>query len=437
MKRYNLEATDENILNAIKSDLLQRSQDVKNFLYMVDTIDYNAFISIDAAWGDGKTFFVRQVEMTMRYYNKKMFSKEITEQETDSFGENEILNNLDLKHTYYPIYFNSWLYDNHMNVLMALLMVAIKQCDKDINTMLETGMKEKLASILDSIQFWKSNNWSNLLESCKSKNILEEALLLEEVRQKIKEIFNDILVEEADKLVFFIDELDRCRPTFAIEMLECIKHYFEDDRIIFVMSVNKAQLIHTIARYYGNDFDSNLYLNKFFDVNIQLPQVDTTNYFNMLDISCNSAIWIKKFATELQKYYSLSLRDTTNYFQKICLIHKKYYGKIEACRLFAIFLPILCIFDIIDVTQKNRILSGNGFDIVGKLIRENESMRRYIIRLKDRHDDTEENYMKSIEELSKMYKIAFVDDNYYGNYECYIDIPADFKNDCLRICNNV
>ncbi|MDE6388375.1 MAG: KAP family NTPase [Lachnospiraceae bacterium] len=245
------------------------------------------------------------------------------------------------------------------------------------------------------------------------------------------------MVENANKLVFFIDELDRCRPIFAIEMLECIKHYFEDDRIIFVMSVNKSQLIHTITKYYGNEFNSSLYLNKFFDVSIQLPQVDTTEYFRRLDISCNSVSWIKKFAAELQKYYKLSLRDTTNYFQKICLIHKKYCGKIEACRLLAIFLPILCILDIIDITQKNRIFSGNGFDIVGKIIEENESMRKYIIKLMGKQEDIEENYKVSIEELRKVYKLTFIDDNNYGNYESYIDIPADFKNDCLRICNNV
>ena len=72
MKRSVFEATDENILNSIKYDQLQRSSDVKNFLAMVDTIDYNAFISIDAAWGDGKTFFVRQVEMTMKYHTASL-----------------------------------------------------------------------------------------------------------------------------------------------------------------------------------------------------------------------------------------------------------------------------------------------------------------------------------------------------------------------------
>lgn len=219
MKKYNIDASDENILNTIMFDQISRSQDVKDFLEMLDTIEYNTFISVDAAWGEGKTFFIRQVEMTMRYYNKKMFDKEITEQEINAFSKNGHLSNLELKHTYYPIYFDSWLYDNHPNALMALLMVAIKQCNKYINTMFDTGIMKKATSILDSVQFWKSSNWSNLLESFKSENILEETLLLEEIRQKVKEIFNDILVEAADKLIFFIDELDRCRPTFAIEML--------------------------------------------------------------------------------------------------------------------------------------------------------------------------------------------------------------------------
>ena len=140
MKKYNIEATDDNILNTIEVDQLHRSQDVKDFLYMLDTIEYNAFISVDAAWGEGKTFFVRQVELTMRYYNKKTFNKEISEQETYAFSKNNHLNNLELKHTYSPIYFDSWLYDNHPDVLMALLMVAIKQCNKYVNTVLDTGI---------------------------------------------------------------------------------------------------------------------------------------------------------------------------------------------------------------------------------------------------------------------------------------------------------
>lgn len=50
----------------------------------------------------------------------------------------------------------------------------------------------------------------------------------------MKQIFDEVIVEHAQKLVIFIDELDRCRPSFALEMLERLKHYFDDDRIILL-----------------------------------------------------------------------------------------------------------------------------------------------------------------------------------------------------------
>lgn len=439
MKKYNIEATDENILKSIENDVLQRSSDVSDFLSLLDTIDDNVFISVDAAWGEGKTFFIRQVEMTMKYYYKKWFNKPINEKETQAFQKNNILNDLDLEHTYLPVYFNAWLYDNHTNALMALLMVAIKQSDKYVDTTLSTDNIDKLSTVLDSIQFWKNSNWSNLFEKFKGKNILDETLLLEEVRKKVYEIFDNIITEEAQKLVIFVDELDRCRPTFAVEILESIKHYFDDDRIIFVMSVNKSQLIHTVSKCYGDEFDSNLYLNKFFDINIQLPQADARVYFDLLGISCDEFEWIKKFANELQKYYSLSLRDTTMYFQKITAIYEKYQGRIgtDSWKVLMLIIPVVCVLDIVDITKKQKILSGNGFEILQELISNSEDMRRYVIRFSDKTVDNEENYNAGMEELKKVYAFGFSGSRYLGYYQGHLDIRANLGKECMRICNTI
>ena len=48
---------------------------------MLDSIDQNVFIALDAQWGEGKTFFVRQIEMTLKYYNKQCFGKEVSDEE--------------------------------------------------------------------------------------------------------------------------------------------------------------------------------------------------------------------------------------------------------------------------------------------------------------------------------------------------------------------
>lgn len=64
-------------------------------------------------------------------------------------------------------------------------------------------------------------------------------------------------------------------------------------------------------------------------------------------------------------------------------------------------------------------------------------MREYVIRLVDQRVDTEENYKKGMDVLRKFYKFAFSDDNKYGYFEGNLDVPANFKTECLRICNNV
>ncbi len=87
----------------------------------------------------------------------------------------------------------------------------------------------------------------------------------------MSEFFTEILCERGNRLVIFIDELDRCKPTYAIKLLEQIKHYMMDDRITFVFSVNLEQLQHTIKCYYGADFDASRYLDRFFDFRIDWP----------------------------------------------------------------------------------------------------------------------------------------------------------------------
>lgn len=71
-------------------------------------------------------------------------------------------------------------------------------------------------------------------------------------------------------LFIFIDELDRCRPTYAIEMLETIKHIFDIKNVVFIVATDKEQLQHSIKAIYGAEFNSRLYLDRFFTRTITL-----------------------------------------------------------------------------------------------------------------------------------------------------------------------
>lgn len=72
-------------------------------------------------------------------------------------------------------------------------------------------------------------------------------------------------------LVFIIDELDRCRPSFALDLLERIKHLFAVPGVVFILVTNLDQLQHAVRGAYGEGTDGALYLEKFYDLRVVLP----------------------------------------------------------------------------------------------------------------------------------------------------------------------
>lgn len=65
-------------------------------------------------------------------------------------------------------------------------------------------------------------------------------------------------------LIVVVDELDRCRPDYALRMLEEIKHFFDVPGVVFLVGLHGAQLSKSIKAVYGSEFDSNDYLRRFF-----------------------------------------------------------------------------------------------------------------------------------------------------------------------------
>ncbi|MGT3831581.1 KAP family P-loop NTPase fold protein [Vibrio cholerae] len=81
----------------------------------------------------------------------------------------------------------------------------------------------------------------------------------------------------------FIDELDRCRPSYAVEMLETIKHIFNIKGVVFVVATDTEQLQHAVKAVYGEGFDAEVYLGRFFDARFTLREA---NYEQLLDVHC-------------------------------------------------------------------------------------------------------------------------------------------------------
>lgn len=103
----------------------------------------------------------------------------------------------------------------------------------------------------------------------------KEALRTYEDVRKSHESFRNELRKLAESsgnhFVIIVDELDRCRPTFALEMLERIKHLFDVPRVVFVLALHKIALEAAVRHTYGNEIDAGKYLRKFISLEIPLP----------------------------------------------------------------------------------------------------------------------------------------------------------------------
>jgi len=109
------------------------------------------------------------------------------------------------------------------------------------------------------------------LEWDKSRKSAEDKfrLSLSEAREKLKTSLDS---DERSPIVIVVDELDRCRPDFAIKFLERIKHFFNVPGICFLIATDHQNLPQAVKTVYGEQVDGELYLRKFFDFEFNLPR---------------------------------------------------------------------------------------------------------------------------------------------------------------------
>ncbi len=113
-------------------------------------------------------------------------------------------------------------------------------------------------------------------------------------------------------LVFVIDELDRCRPDFAIKALERIKHFFDVDGVIFLIATDPTNLPAAVAAVYGSTYDAERYLRKFIDYEFHLPEPTPRQFisylaaeFSLTDLippNKNNEVLRKEYAEPRQKW---------------------------------------------------------------------------------------------------------------------------------------
>lgn len=261
MKNCRLKEIEINESNPYSEDLLQRKLLGDKLLLLVDSFSNGFVMAINGKWGSGKTTFV------------KMWQQQMTNE------------------GYETIYYNSWENDYISDPLIGIIAEFKKKT--------KTGGKdriEKFTNIVRKVSFsmvpsllalivkhytgLEVDDFDKVIKDGSKEAIdllnksvdhyIKQQESITEFKKALSEYVNDITPNKPQ--VFIIDELDRCKPDFAVKTLERIKHLFTVKNVVFVLAIDHEQLCHSVRGYYGSErIAADDYLRRFIDCQIELP----------------------------------------------------------------------------------------------------------------------------------------------------------------------
>ena len=322
-----------------EGDILGRAPLVKRLTSIVkDAAKYQSYtISLHGDWGTGKTYLLRGWQKQLQgEYNRHS------------------------RHRPRAVYFNAWEDDFQGDALTAI----VGQLWRDIKSPDWKEIYKALEKAVPAIAEKKALGFLGLekkdLQSPAERTVDEYVAVrakLDDFKERLRDLAAAVKSSTGFPLVFIVDELDRCRPTFAIEVLERVKHLFGAPNIVFVFGINKKVLEKSIESVYGN-IDAEDYLRRFFDINLTLPPSSAKAYclhlltnhkdlrfflnrrFQPVDSSWHAGA--EKLLAPLVGYMGLSLRQVEHVIRLLRLaINTKTYQRVISQEAWGIALLIL------------------------------------------------------------------------------------------------
>lgn len=285
-------------------------------------------IALDSPWGTGKTRFVKMLRNELEGNKPRIVNGKVDRAYTPKLNKDRLFN---------VVYYNAWDTDFSIDALEPLFYSLLKSPElapdqfdaagKEILKRFITATKEVLKATgyalanhlfgevatsiikagVDGAKTEQPNPYENYEKRLK---------LIAKFRTALTAVIN---ATKQRKLVIIIDELDRCRPTFAIETLEIAKHLFAVDNVAFIFALDIEQLSHSAKTLYGTGMNTSGYLCRFFDSVTKLSVPDMKTFISELLTSLtyykenqsHFLIHNAEFLARLSEIFDLSLRDIT------------------------------------------------------------------------------------------------------------------------------
>lgn len=321
--------------DGFRNDVLQRQQFGDALLNLATRSTDELVISLDGKWGEGKTTFVKMwqgllkekgipsiyIDAFQNDYTEDAFisiASAITSYVDQNSAEAQKGSNFRDKAKKVGIRLLSWT--AKIGIKAATLGV-IKE--SDIDTLSEIG---------DDVAADTSETIADLVKERLSEHS-KETELIQSFRESLSDLPKTLIDNNSGRLVIIIDELDRCKPSFAVEILEKIKHLFSVKNVVFLLVMHKQQLEEAIRSVYGSNIDAHTYLQKFINVETTIPKRISDRYSNDIDSYIKKLLQLHEITTwgddrnivdcliPLAQHFNLSLRQLERVFTNLAIIY--------------------------------------------------------------------------------------------------------------------
>ena len=264
--------------NPFEHDLLNRETAIEALTNVIDNIEGPCVMAVDAPWGMGKTTFIRMWEQHLRSrkFPVVSFNAWETDYSADPFSalSIELLQELeDFERGLQKKKAGQGL-SKHLKTLREV----VRTIPRKTLPVLIRGLSDATGIGLVGMTIAQIVE-DNVPKDTDGQQNIREALV--KFRGTLGKMASALIEEtEQRSLVIIIDELDRCRPSYAIELLEIAKHFFNVDHVVFVLAINFTELSHSIRAVYGEGFNARSYLERFFDIDFKLPDTDKKQFIH-------------------------------------------------------------------------------------------------------------------------------------------------------------
>lgn len=370
LKSQSLSCTDENLLHTYQKDTIKRNAFLHRFVDLLSCLDESTIIALDGSWGSGKTFFVNQVRNILESKNPYLNKEDNPRAQTLKRFSSE----WDTKHRqkeppaivpHVCVYYDAWAHDADGDPLLSLISDIYSHVETDYSFKEIRKFREIMKEAVQVTVPLHANLSLSVDPLAIANNVttgseeLDKIVDKQKFSCKVHAFLDSIIPEKGDRLVIFIDELDRCNPAFAIRLLERIKHYFTHEKITFVISVDTAELQATVKQYYGSEFNASKYLDRFFDLRMGLPPINTENYISDFNLNKNQYPAVHAVV----EHYGFQMREITRYIRllKIASRYQNYAIGFEnetAEFCYGFVVPVMIGLRLHDAKRYNDFVCG-------------------------------------------------------------------------------